>query len=349
MAQATGIQALARAAAARRAALPGGGAQGAGRVPDAPAARRPHHRPDRRRALPPVLVRAAPLHLQRVPAIAHRAARLRPARARRGRAALYDAAEPEAREVPLSDVGDWSRYSYRGAESTHEYHELLRELLQSMLAEAGRDLLRRPLSRLPGRPARADVQRPRATAGELTAIRFRVSKLSHVEVNVFRGGRLVRHELISSRADRGAIEWTPPAPGSTRCGWPQGAPHRRGPQGPRFGRDRGGVPARGVGWRRWRRASSCAGRAASGRRAWLRPRRRCAAAGRRTVVLSTDPAHSLSDSLEVALGAEPAARPEPLRPGGAGSARDGAPLGRRPGLARRPARRAGRDRSRPRS
>src|SRR5215216_7773131 len=33
--------------------------------------------------------------------------------------------------------------------------------------------------------------------------------------------------------------------------------------------------------------------------------RRCAAAGLRTVVLSTDPAHSLSDSLEFELGAEP--------------------------------------------
>src|SRR3954467_5438507 len=33
--------------------------------------------------------------------------------------------------------------------------------------------------------------------------------------------------------------------------------------------------------------------------------RRCAAAGQRTLVLSTDPAHSLSDSLGVALGGEP--------------------------------------------
>src|ERR671938_1412340 len=33
--------------------------------------------------------------------------------------------------------------------------------------------------------------------------------------------------------------------------------------------------------------------------------RRCAAAGLRTVVLSTDPAHSLSDSLEAPLGGEP--------------------------------------------
>src|SRR5919199_5925225 len=33
--------------------------------------------------------------------------------------------------------------------------------------------------------------------------------------------------------------------------------------------------------------------------------RRCAAQGLRTIVLSTDPAHSLSDSLEAELGSEP--------------------------------------------
>src|SRR5437588_5772506 len=33
--------------------------------------------------------------------------------------------------------------------------------------------------------------------------------------------------------------------------------------------------------------------------------RRCAAAGLRTIVLSTDPAHSLSDSLQTPLGPEP--------------------------------------------
>jgi arsenite-transporting ATPase len=40
--------------------------------------------------------------------------------------------------------------------------------------------------------------------------------------------------------------------------------------------------------------------------------RRCAAAGLRTVVLSTDPAHSLSDSLETELGGEPTAIAENL-------------------------------------
>src|ERR687887_2642058 len=33
--------------------------------------------------------------------------------------------------------------------------------------------------------------------------------------------------------------------------------------------------------------------------------RRCAAAGMRTIVLSTDPAHSLSDSLDAELGSDP--------------------------------------------
>ena len=35
-------------------------------------------------------------------------------------------------ELPLSDVGDWSRYNYAGHESSRDYHELLREFLQSM-------------------------------------------------------------------------------------------------------------------------------------------------------------------------------------------------------------------------
>src|SRR6201991_447300 len=33
--------------------------------------------------------------------------------------------------------------------------------------------------------------------------------------------------------------------------------------------------------------------------------RRCAAAGKRTIVLSTDPAHSLAESLELPVGSEP--------------------------------------------
>jgi hypothetical protein len=46
---------------------------------------------------------------------------------------LFRRGEREARrEVAYSDTGDWSRYSFRGAESTAEYHELLREVLQGL-------------------------------------------------------------------------------------------------------------------------------------------------------------------------------------------------------------------------
>ena len=33
------------------------------------------------------------------------------------------------RQMPYSDVGDWSLYNYRGHESNADYHELLREFL----------------------------------------------------------------------------------------------------------------------------------------------------------------------------------------------------------------------------
>jgi len=51
---------------------------------------------------------------------------------------LFRRGELEARrEVPYSDTGDWSRYSFRGAESTQLYHELLREVLQSLGRRVG--------------------------------------------------------------------------------------------------------------------------------------------------------------------------------------------------------------------
>ena len=46
---------------------------------------------------------------------------------------LYTDAIDEARaEVPYSDVGDWSLYNYAGHESSRDYHELLREFLDSL-------------------------------------------------------------------------------------------------------------------------------------------------------------------------------------------------------------------------
>ena len=100
MAQATGIQALGRAAtAAGRAELPRDRTAGARRVRDRAADRRAHPRLPRRGALPAVLVRTAAVHLQRVPAVADRPVRLRPARRRR----------PRARALPRGRAGGASR------------------------------------------------------------------------------------------------------------------------------------------------------------------------------------------------------------------------------------------------
>jgi hypothetical protein len=51
---------------------------------------------------------------------------------------LWRAVEPEARqELEASDTGSYSTYSYRGARSTPEYHELLREFAASLCSRLG--------------------------------------------------------------------------------------------------------------------------------------------------------------------------------------------------------------------
>ena len=73
--------------------------------------------------------------------------------------------------------------------------------------------------------------------------------------------------------------------------------------------------------------------------------RGCAAAGLRTLVISTDPAHSLSESLGGRARRPSRCRPAtPLGPGGQGPGGDGAPLVGRAGVARRAALERGVDR-----
>ncbi|MBD0281824.1 MAG: hypothetical protein ICV69_06475 [Thermoleophilaceae bacterium] len=132
--------------------------------------------------------------------------------------ALYRRAEPEARaEIPFSDVGDWSRYSYAGAESTREYHELLRELLQSMCSRRLDKIYCDYASRYRGYqvdPPELEFVGPDvAAAGQWTSIRFNVSKLSAVEVKVLRGSRLVFQRLATFRRGAGSFAWRPRSPG----------------------------------------------------------------------------------------------------------------------------------------
>jgi hypothetical protein len=127
---------------------------------------------------------------------------------------LYEAAEPEARrEVPMSDVGDWSLYNYRGHESNRDYHELLREFLQSMCTRRLGAVYCTYARRYRGYQTDPPVLRldlpelPRK--GRLTAIRFSLSKLSAVEVTVTKGSRVALHRIATFRRGRGTFLWRP--------------------------------------------------------------------------------------------------------------------------------------------
>jgi hypothetical protein len=132
---------------------------------------------------------------------------------------LFREAEPEAREeVPFSDVGDWSLYNYAGHESSSDYHELLREFLQSMctrrLGALYCDYARRYRGYQVDPPALIWKGPGVATEDEPAAIRFNVSKLSAIEVKVTNPhGKVTFSRLATFRRGDGSFIWTPRGPG----------------------------------------------------------------------------------------------------------------------------------------
>ncbi len=135
---------------------------------------------------------------------------------------LFEAAEPEARlELPASDTGDWSTYSYRGAESTREYHELLREFAASLCSRLHRKVYcgtaRNFLDYMTD-PAELELLAPAdfVTKGVPVQIRFSVSKLSAVQVTVTRDGKIALDKLGTFRRGNGSVAWKPGAVGTYR-------------------------------------------------------------------------------------------------------------------------------------
>jgi hypothetical protein len=131
---------------------------------------------------------------------------------------LFDAAEPEARqEVPLSDVGDWSLYSYAGHESSRDYHELLRELLQSMCSRRLGPVYCEYARKYRGYqvdPPEVTYTGPvLATEDKPISLSFNLSKLSAVQVTVTRpDGQVVFDRLATFRRGSGSFTWTPRGP-----------------------------------------------------------------------------------------------------------------------------------------
>jgi hypothetical protein len=131
---------------------------------------------------------------------------------------LFDQAEPEAsQEVPLSDVGDWSLYNYAGHESSRDYHELLREFLQSMCSRRLGAVYCEYARKYRGYqvdPPEVTYEGPAlATEDKPVSLSFNLSKLSAVEVTVTRpDGRVVFDRLATFRRGNGSFTWTPRGP-----------------------------------------------------------------------------------------------------------------------------------------
>jgi hypothetical protein len=131
---------------------------------------------------------------------------------------LFRQAEPEAeREIPFSDVGDWTLYNYAGHEANHDYHELLREFLASMCTRRLGAIFCEYAKKYRGYqvdPPEVTYEGPvTATEDRPVALRFDVSKLSAVQMTVTRpDGRVVFDRLATFRRGSGYFTWTPRGP-----------------------------------------------------------------------------------------------------------------------------------------
>jgi D-glucuronyl C5-epimerase-like protein len=133
--------------------------------------------------------------------------------------AQYDRAQPElAREIPYSDVGDWSLYNYRGPESDSNYHELLREVLQSMCTRRLGDVYCTYAKRYTDdqtQPAELELLGPEtATADQNAFVSFQLSKLSAVEITIVKDGKTAFHKVTTFRRGRRGFTWKPKSAGT---------------------------------------------------------------------------------------------------------------------------------------
>lgn len=138
--------------------------------------------------------------------------------------ALYQAGETAARaEVPRYDTGAWSLYSRAGRESNLGYHRLVRDFLRGLCERLAvplycetsdrftRYLLEDPRVQLL-RPSPAPARVRRAVR-----IRFRLSKISRVQLHVTRGGAVVfARRVVGLGYGVRSFAWVPRAPGRYR-------------------------------------------------------------------------------------------------------------------------------------
>jgi hypothetical protein len=136
----------------------------------------------------------------------------------RGRELFADGDRAARRETPRYDTGAWSLYSLGGRESDLSYHRLVRDFLRNLCERTRtgvycdtaerftRYLSERTRMRYRGAPGR-----PRARRA--VAVRFSISKVSCVRLQVKRGRRVVHAARASFGRGRHAFNWVPRAAG----------------------------------------------------------------------------------------------------------------------------------------
>ncbi|MEA2408243.1 MAG: hypothetical protein QOE69_2362 [Thermoleophilaceae bacterium] len=131
---------------------------------------------------------------------------------------LFQQAEPEAElEIPFSDVGDWSLYNYAGHEANGDYHELMREFLESMCIRRLGPIYCEYAKKYRGYqvdPPEVIYEGPvTATEDKPASLSFNVSKLSAIQMTVTRpDGKVVFDRIATFRRGDGSFTWTPRGP-----------------------------------------------------------------------------------------------------------------------------------------
>jgi hypothetical protein len=129
---------------------------------------------------------------------------------------LFESADAEARrEVPLYDTGVWSMYSLE-RESDLSYHRLVRDFLRRLCQRTGAEVYCSAGQRFTAYLGVPPAVRPltkRIRAGVESRLRFSLSKISRVRLEVREEGRVVA--VRSGTVGRGKrfFTWTPRAAG----------------------------------------------------------------------------------------------------------------------------------------
>lgn len=106
---------------------------------------------------------------------------------------LFEAGELAARdETRDSDTGAWSLYSLKGRESTLPYHTLLRDFIDGLCARTKTKLYcntRTSFTDYTKQDPQITSIRSAGRVGRWVAVRFKLSKMSYVQVRLTRGGK----------------------------------------------------------------------------------------------------------------------------------------------------------------